>query len=357
MSTPPRPASLAFGALMDPVLSGGASHVWSPHSLATALALLAHGAQGRTREQLEWLLGAAPESRLAELDPSVAHEPGLELATANDIHVHADARLRPEFRMRFRERADAGVYPADFAGDPSGVRTRINDDVARTTRGLITDLLKPRDVTPDTMMILLNVLWVKAEWVDVFRPELTREHPFHSPDGTRPVPTMHRAGSIPYAEAPGWRMVTLAGRNGLDLDILLPEGDHETPGSGDLAALHSRVRRERVQLALPRFRVESRYQLRDLLTKLGTTHLFGGDYGGITSAPLVLSEIIHQAVFKVDEQGAEGAAVTLAVMPGGMPAPATPFTVDRPFVFVLRRRGSVLFLGRVTDPVDPGPAA
>jgi serpin B len=356
MNTPPHPASLSFGARLDPVLAGRDSHVWSPHSLATVLALLAHGARGRTREQLEEMLGAGPDSRLAELDPAVADEPGLQLATANDIHVRADARLRSGFRARFRERADAGVYPADFACDPSGVRTRVNDDVARTTRGLITDLLGPRDVTPDTVMILLNVLWVKAEWVDVFRPELTREHPFHCPDGTRPVPTMHRAGSMPYAEAPGWRMVTLAGRNGLDLDILLPEGSRQTPDPGDLAALHSRVRRERVLLALPRFEVESQYRLRDPFTRLGATHLFGGDYGGITSAPLVLDDIIHRAVFRVDEQGAEGAAATLAVMARGRPAPATAFTVDRPFVFVLRRRGSLLFLGRVTDPVDPGPA-
>ncbi|RKS07880.1 serpin B [Nocardiopsis sp. Huas11] len=356
MDTPPHPASLAFGARVGPVLSPGTSHVWSPHSLATVLCLLAHGARGRTRAQLEELLGADPESRLAELDPAVADEPGLALAAANEFHVRADARLRPEFRARLSERTDAGVYPADFAGDPSGVRARINDGVARVTRGLITDLLAPEHVTPMTMVILLSVLWVKAEWVDAFRPELTRERPFHTPDGTRAVPTMHRSGSMPYAEAPGWRMVTLAGHHGLELDVLLPEGDQETPDSGDLAALNSRVRRERVQLALPRFRVESRYRLRDPLTTLGSTHLFGGDYGGITSDPLVLSDIIHQAVFTVDERGAEGAAATVAVMPGSLPAPATAFTVDRPFVFLLRRRGSVLFQGRVTDPVDPGPA-
>ena len=358
MNTPPHPRSLAFGAWLDPVLSGGTSHVWSPHSLATALAVLAHGARGRTREELEWVLGADPRSCLAELDPAVADEPGLDLATANDIHVSAHVRLRPEFRARFHERPNAGVHPADFAGDARGVRTRINDGVARTTRGLVTDLLQPSDVTAETVMILVNVLWMRAEWVDAFEPELTLDRPFHAPGGTRPVPTMHRTGSMPYAEANGWRMVTLAGHHGLSLDVLLPEDGREAPGSADLAALYDRSRPERVELALPRFRTESRREMGRPLQELGATHLFGGDYGGITSAPLILSDIIHHAVFTVDETGAEGAAATAIPVPGGAPAPtAFTVTVDRPFLFLLRRRGAVLFLGRVTDPDDPGPDA
>ncbi|GAB2523266.1 hypothetical protein GCM10026982_57580 [Nocardiopsis aegyptia] len=41
-------------------------------------------------------------------------------------------------------------------------------------------------------------------------------------------------------------------------------------------------------------------------------------------------------------------------MPGSAPREtAFTVTVDRPFLFVLRRRGAVLFLGRVTDPEDP----
>ncbi|WP_179828335.1 serpin family protein [Nocardiopsis aegyptia] len=59
-------------------------------------------------------------------------------------------------------------------------------------------------------------------------------------------------------------------------------------------------------------------------------------------------------MFRVDERGAEGAAATAVAMPGSAPREtAFTVTVDRPFLFVLRRRGAVLFLGRVTDPEDP----
>ncbi|GAB2523258.1 serpin family protein [Nocardiopsis aegyptia] len=231
------------------------------------------------------MLGADPERCLAELDPAVADEPGLDLATANDIHVSADTPLRPEFRARFHARANAAVHPADFAGDAAGVRARINDGVARTTRGLVTDLLQPADVTPETAMLLVNVLWMKAVWTQPFDVELTRDRPFHAPGGTHPAPTMHRTGPMHYAQANGWRMVTLAGRHGVSLDVLLPEDGQEAPGTADLAALYQRRRTEQVRLALPRFRAESRRELGEPLRGLGATGLFDGDYGGISGSP------------------------------------------------------------------------
>ena len=52
-------------------------------------------------------------------------------------------------------------------------------------------------------------------------------------------------------------------------------------------------------------------------------------------------------------------AATAAVMVMSAVIPPKPkeFLVDQPFRFVLRRRGAILFTGRITDPVDPGPAS
>jgi serpin B len=60
-----------------------------------------------------------------------------------------------------------------------------------------------------------------------------------------------------------------------------------------------------------------------------------------------------KAFVAVDESGTEAAAATAVVMErkGGPREPAI-FRADRPFLFLIRDRetGSILFLGRVSDP-------
>jgi serpin B len=69
-----------------------------------------------------------------------------------------------------------------------------------------------------------------------------------------------------------------------------------------------------------------------------------------------ISAVVHQADIEVDEEGTVAAAATAveefqatAVMP---PPPAVTFTVDHPFLYLIRDNasGSILFLGRMLDP-------
>jgi len=68
---------------------------------------------------------------------------------------------------------------------------------------------------------------------------------------------------------------------------------------------------------------------------------------------LYITDVVHKAFVEVDEAGTEAAAAT-AVVVGATSAPTEPveFTIDRPFVFLIRdiQTGSVLFLGRVLNP-------
>lgn len=68
------------------------------------------------------------------------------------------------------------------------------------------------------------------------------------------------------------------------------------------------------------------------------------------------SDVVHQANITVDEHGTEAAAATAVVMAAGaapgQTAEPIELTVDRPFTFMISHAptGSILFLGRVTDP-------
>ncbi|MEM2276899.1 MAG: serpin family protein, partial [Thermoproteota archaeon] len=64
-------------------------------------------------------------------------------------------------------------------------------------------------------------------------------------------------------------------------------------------------------------------------------------------------EVIHQAYVKVDEKGTEAAAAT-AVIIGITAVPETKvFRADRPFLFIIQEKetGSILFMGRIVNPL------
>ncbi|MFI6578211.1 serpin family protein [Nocardiopsis sp. NPDC050513] len=363
LSDPPRTDHLAFAAALDRVLAApDASHVWSPHSVGTVLGLLASGAAGRTRDELELLLGRDVPVQLAALDAAVSAAAGLDLAALNGLYVPDDLRVRPAFAAQVRARPGVEVEGVGFARDPEGVRRRVNGRVSEVTRGLVPELLSAGSVHPDTRLLLVNALWVAMVWIEPFAAAATRGRTFHAPAGPREVPTMHRREDLAYAEAAGWRMVGLAGGHGLTLDVLLPDDPASAPPDAAALADLYRARRSReVELALPRFSVETEAALLAPLEELGVTRMAGdrARFDGISDEPLRVDSILHQAVLRVDEKGAEGAAATAAVMvmAATVSSPPVEFTVDRPFVFVLRRGEAILFLGRVADPVDPGAAS
>jgi serine protease inhibitor len=85
----------------------------------------------------------------------------------------------------------------------------------------------------------------------------------------------------------------------------------------------------------------------------------GADFSGISTAEkLYISRVIHQAFVDVTEGGTEAAAATASLFQpppgpgGGGGVPHVVFRADHRFLFLVRdqRTGSILFLGRVTDP-------
>jgi serpin B len=74
---------------------------------------------------------------------------------------------------------------------------------------------------------------------------------------------------------------------------------------------------------------------------------------------LYIGSVLHKAFIDVQEEGTEAAAATAVVMPTAAAAPETPtpmFLADHPFLFLIQdnRTGTILFMGRVTDPKASG---
>jgi len=79
------------------------------------------------------------------------------------------------------------------------------------------------------------------------------------------------------------------------------------------------------------------------------------NFSGISTEQVFISDAIHKAYIKVDEQGTTAAAAT-AIMMGatsmGPPTYRSNFVADHPFLFLIEENetGNILFLGEVNNP-------
>ncbi len=348
--------------------------VFSPYSISTALAMTYLGANGQTaREMAETLHfpndGKALDSGFATLRALIDGEGEkrpYRLHTANALWGQLGLNYRAEFLRRAEASFGAGLRPVDFLEDPQGARKTINDWVERQTLDKIKDLLAPPNVTKDTDLILTNAIYFKGSWAIPFPKAGTRDVPFRNGKESKPVPTMHLTSQFGYLETDSFQALDLPYvGNDLSTVILLPK---KVDG---LAALESslaspsvegwlaKLSRQKVEVALPRFKLEASSELAKTLASMGMPSAFGrgADFSGITTdRGLHLSAVIHKAFAEFNEEGTEAAAATavtairaMAIVPQ---KPPVLFRADHPFLFLIRdvRSGSILFLGRVVNP-------
>jgi serpin B len=119
------------------------------------------------------------------------------------------------------------------------------------------------------------------------------------------------------------------------------------------------MKKQKVEIFLPKFKLESSFELNHTLAKMGMPDAFGpkADFSGMDGTKsLYISAVFHKAWGEVNEEGTEAAAATAVVMTRSavikQPPPPPIFRADHPFIFFIRdtRSGSVLFLGRLLDP-------
>jgi serine protease inhibitor len=342
---------------------------WSPFSVASALGLVGHGARGLTRDELAVLLLGDKSGDLNQLGqvltragvlaPHRDNEDEPVIAVSNTLWTDESIEVLVSFVEELGRWSSGTLREAPFRTAPEQARERINTDVAKTTRDLISELIPEGAINADTRAALVNALYLKCAWRFPFNESSTRPQPFHTPAGPVDVPTMTLSERLGYAARDGWQVVSLPAIGGVEAFVLLPDGDltDTEPGldADTLAGLLDAPKPTQVDLALPRFKVATQVDLTPVLGTLGVRTLFGdeADLSGISPTPLAVQAVLHEAVLEVDEKGFEGAAATAVVMRLlSLPQPGVQVRVDRPFLLAVRHAetGVVYFLARVTAP-------
>ncbi len=312
----------------------------SPASLEAVLHLLREGAAGQTRASLDALPLGRQGVRSA-----------MRVQSANALFVEETLKLRT---------LPADIHRTTFATKPDKAVREVNDWGREKTHGLVPEIAKPGDFTPDTRLVALNAVYLKETWLRPFDKVRTQDGEFTTADGAqRMVPLMRQKTNLRYAEGKDWQAVALfyrrdgrPGEPGCFIGIL-PKGDARAFAQKLTPERFDAIRRalagcktQKTIIALPKMDVDSGIiSLKEPLMRLGLADLFspGADFSAFFESPAVaediyLSEVKQRCRVIVSEKETEAAAVTMANMRKSAPLPLRPpaeILFTRPFIWVI----------------------
>lgn len=348
---------------------------FSPYSISSALGMTYNGARGQTGLDMALVLNfTLPVEAVnrafhsltetmssGDLSGAESGDP-FALSISNGLWVQNGFNLLDDYVAEVTRYYSAAVRNLDFIDDSEHSREIINDWVAESTMNRILDLIPPGVLKEDTRVVLTNAVYFKASWRRPFNEHATSDAPFTLIDGSEiDVQMMKQIEHFNFVSTEGCSAVELDYAAGnASMLILLPDGDirefQQDFDADMLETIRRRLSSCNVSLSMPKFEFSRSMQLSQILKTLGMESAFGSgaDFSGFTGSPdLFISEVLHKAFVKVDEEGTEAAAATAVIMGlTAMPVQPVEMNINRPFMFFILdgETGSIVFMGRVMDP-------
>nr|XP_035923536.1 serpin B8-like isoform X3 [Halichoerus grypus] len=279
--------------------------------------------------------------------------------------------LTPSFCEAFRESCqrfyEAELEELSFAEDTEECRRHINDWVTERTEGKISEILGAGTVDPLTKLVLVNAIYFKGKWNEQFDRKYTRGMPFKINQEKKTVQMMFKLArfNLGYVDEVHAQVLELpyVGQE-LSMVIVLPD-DNADLALVEKALTYEKFRawtnpekmtKDKVQVFLPRLKLEESYDLESFLRSLGMTDAFEeakADFSGMSAKKNVpVSKVAHKCFVEVNEEGTEAAGATAVVRNARSSRPEPRFCADHPFLFFITHHNtkSILFCGRFCSP-------
>ncbi len=283
---------------------------------------------------------------------SMADEPTPIVTIADRIWPREGLELGQEWVDLMATHHGADIETIDVDA-PEESRARINDWVSEQTNQLIPELLPKEFIDGNTLLVLTDAVYFKAQWKLIFLKYGTVDAPFTNIDGSQSTTTFMREleQPAPRGLGDGWAAAELP-YLGDEYSMLVIVPDDFDSFRDDLSQttldeIDAAITPGPYELLLPKWEAESDIDLLPWLTEMGAAP---GVYPAIADG--YIDGAVHAAVISVDEIGTEAAAATgLGVGESGPPEPEFTIAADRPFLYVIRHAesGMVLFVGQVTQ--------
>ncbi|KAG5850142.1 leukocyte elastase inhibitor-like [Anguilla anguilla] len=353
---------------------------YSPLSISSALAMVYMGARGNTATQMskslhfhkaEKDIHARFSKLMSELNKEGAP---YALSLANRLYGEKSFKFEEKYIMDTKKFYQAELETVDFKSNAKDAIVKINSWVEEQTQEKIKNLVSEGSIDNMTILLLVNAIYFKGDWHEKFNGMDTKEVQFKlNKKESKPVQMMHQKATFGYAFIPEVNCQILEmpylGKE-LSMLIILPK-EIEDDSTG-LVRLETeltcekliqwtqsdKMENRKVNVALPKFKMEETYDLNNILISMGMEDAFDlskSDFSGMSpNNKLVVSKVVHKSFLEVNEQGTEAAAATFisVQLQCGMLIPPVSFIADHPFLFFIRHNPtqSILFYGRFCSP-------
>ncbi len=342
----------------------------SPLSIEIALYMLLNGADNNTLEEIRSAMNLDQfypngiNARYPELLAILeSNDPSLNLNISNAMFWDPiGINVEENYKDIIANNYHGSLFELDFNNVEQSLQL-INNWADNTTNGRIKEVLT--DISADEVLFLLNALYFIGDWKFGFAEESTQDMTFTLSNGNEiQTPIMFTDNVFKSIVNEVYSAVELDFKGEeYSMTFVMPNENNindyinETLNS-DFKSLYDQINtdleEQRIFLNLPKFEVKNKIQLKEILKTLGINEAFSSTADlskmGTSGGNLFVTRVIHDAFLKIDEKGAEGAAVTtIGVGVTSLP-PVVSF--DKPFLYWIKHKetDTMVFMGKMENP-------
>ena len=354
----------------------GENRVYSPINLYLMLGMLSEVTDGNSRKQLLELANADTAEDLrarskALFDNLYKDDPSGTCRLGASFWL-SDAETG--YKKKTLDILAKEYYASSFSGKMGSAEynKQLHKWINSQTGNLLEDAVNDLEFKDYTVFALVTTLFLDAKWEEQFNESRTEDDIFHAESGDVTVPFMHEAKVGSYYTGDRFtavaknlatdfyvgdgmgEMMFILPNEGVSVDELLTDPQVMEYIMQSYMYLNRNV--AKIHLSVPRFDISYKTDIISNLKALGVTDIFQAgtaDFSPLLDDPLFVDEAKHAARVMVDENGVKAAAFTFVTETKGaaMEEKDFYFTLDRPFLFVIRSEAGIpLFVGVVENP-------
>ena len=316
------------------------SFVVSPMSLNCAMAIAGNGAAGKTRQEIERLVGPIVDANsfFKKYHAALPHNDYSNCSILNFLAVNPKYPIKEAFTKSIATIYDACVKSIDFA-NPQSVK-QINDWFCQQLHDESANVMKP---DAETSLLLANVMDFRAFWYPPFNREFTSDGNFTTDKGdVLQIPMMYQENSYLYTENASFQAVSLPYLGScFKMLLVLPKSEKLSKFSTTMTPnallniLNSLKREDKVKLSMPRFRCVCDMDVKEILTKTvpSAFDAHKANFSAICALPTWMNKISHRTSIEVTEQGTKARSITVESFLTKAETKSPEFRATHPFLY------------------------
>lgn len=339
--------------------------IYSPLSIKNGLTLLSAGANGKTKTEIENVLGNEEIPKYQDIQDK------LSLANAVFIRDNFKEKVLPTYTENVQNNHSGEIFYDSFANTDN-----MDNWVKQKTFNLINSI--GIEVNPDLKMVLANALAIQMDWKHKFDEDDTYGKNFYLKDGSEvEATTMHIEANeedVKYFIDASNKAVSLpldstSPDTNLEFIAIMPANNiDETIINLDRTEIDNVINnmtptsepKDGAIINIPKFKFNYSLNFKEDLQKLGINSAFNAnsaDFSNMASEGLYVGQAVHNANIDFSEEGIKAAAITVFAMKetsaieDEVPQPVI-INIDHPFLFLIRdaNNGTIWFTGAVYQP-------